>query len=65
MQRLRKRGIQEERLELLDRCEQAENHLSMYGRMDVAPDPIPWRRTTSADAPWMGYLLSVSKVKEW
>ena len=53
--RLKARGIQEERLELLERSDGAEQHLSLYGRMDVALDPIPYGgATTSAEALWMG-----------
>ena len=53
--RLEARGIQKERLELLERSDEAEQHLSLYGRMDAALDPIPYGgATTSAEALWMG-----------
>ena len=53
--RLGTRGIGKDRLEMLDRCEDIENHLAQYGRMDTALDPIPYGgATTSAEALWMG-----------
>ncbi|QNI46831.1 O-linked beta-N-acetylglucosamine transferase [Synechococcus sp. A15-60] len=53
--RLEARGIPKERLELLERSDKAQHHLSLYGRMDAALDPIPYGgATTSAEALWMG-----------
>ena len=55
LKRLTDRGIAKERIELLDRTIEANEHLSMYGKMDIALDPIPYGgATTTAEALWMG-----------
>ena len=54
-QRLQARGIEEERLELLNWAADQQLHMELYGHMDVALDPIPYGgATTTAEALWMG-----------
>ena len=56
--RLEGRGIQRDQIELLERSADAKTHLSMYGHMDAALDPIPYGgATTTAEALWMGVPL--------
>ena len=55
LRRLIDRGIPKERIEILKRSREVNDHLSMYGKMDVALDPIPYGgATTTAEALWMG-----------
>ena len=53
--RLAQRGIAAERLELLEWVFGSNNHLALYGRMDVAIDTLPYSgTTTTCEALWMG-----------
>ena len=53
--RLEARGIDRDRLEIIERSEDTEKHLTLYGQMDVALDPIPYGgATNSAESLWMG-----------
>jgi protein O-GlcNAc transferase len=48
-------GVDPARLEFADRVVSREEHLAMYGRVDVALDTFPWNGvTTSCEALWMG-----------
>ena len=53
--RLQQRGISTDQIEILPWAPDARDHLELYGRMDVALDPIPYGgATTTAEALWMG-----------
>jgi predicted O-linked N-acetylglucosamine transferase (SPINDLY family) len=48
-------GIAPERLELRGRVRSDEEHLALYGRMDIALDTFPYHgTTTTCEALWMG-----------
>jgi predicted O-linked N-acetylglucosamine transferase (SPINDLY family)/ADP-heptose:LPS heptosyltransferase len=48
-------GIAAERLDVVPPLATAEEHLALYGRVDVALDPLPYNgTTTTAEALWMG-----------
>jgi tetratricopeptide (TPR) repeat protein len=48
-------GIAAERLDVVPPLATTEEHLSLYGRVDVALDPLPYNGTAStAEALWMG-----------
>jgi len=53
--RLQQRGIGPERLELLAWVADGEDHMGLYGQIDVALDTTPYSgTTTTAEALWMG-----------
>ena len=53
--RLAQRGIDPERLELLEWVFGNNNHLALYGQMDAAIDTLPYSgTTTTCEALWMG-----------
>ncbi len=48
-------GIPRERIEFLGRTSDAEEHLALYRRIDIALDPFPYNGTaTTCEALWMG-----------
>lgn len=48
-------GVKADRLELLEKESKFENHLALYGRLDIALDPFPYNgTTTTCEALWMG-----------
>lgn len=54
-QRFAAAGIAPERVELLERTDQTEDHLAVYRRVDVALDTSPYNgTTTTCEAMWMG-----------
>lgn len=53
--RLTAQGISLDRVEMLDRTMQTEEHLAIYHRVDVALDTFPYHgTTTTCEALWMG-----------
>ena len=55
LQALRKAGVSEERVVLLEATDRSSDHLALYGEMDVALDPFPYGgATTSCEALIMG-----------
>ena len=53
--RLQQRGIGAERLELLAWVPEGDDHMGLYGQIDVALDTTPYSgTTTTAEALWMG-----------
>jgi len=53
--RFAERGISRERLELVGWLPNADAHLTLYERIDVALDPFPYNgTTTTCEALWMG-----------
>ena len=60
-QRLIVRGIQNNRLKILERVD-SNSHLKMYGEVDVALDPIPTE--AQPQTIWMGVPVVVAE-KEW
>ena len=54
-ERLRRAGIDPARVDLVERTPDAQSHLAMYHRVDVALDPFPYHgTTTTCEALWMG-----------
>jgi protein O-GlcNAc transferase len=48
-------GVAEDRVSLLTHVHSYAEHLSLYGRIDIALDPFPYNgTTTTCDAFWMG-----------
>jgi protein O-GlcNAc transferase len=48
-------GIAPERLDLAERTARTEDHLALYGRVDIALDTFPYHgTTTTCEALWMG-----------
>lgn len=48
-------GIAPERLELAERTARTEDHLALYGKVDIALDTFPYHgTTTTCEALWMG-----------
>lgn len=55
MARFTAAGIDPQRIELFDRVAGTENHLGVYGKMDIALDTFPYNgTTTTCEALWMG-----------
>jgi protein O-GlcNAc transferase len=53
--RLDQRGVAADRVELLTQLPGAAEHLSLYNRVDIALDPLPYNgTTTTCEALWMG-----------
>ena len=54
-------GIQSERIQLLARIENPEDHLTLYNEIDIGLDPFPYNgTTTSFEALWMGVPVITS-----
>lgn len=54
-ERFKRNGIPSSRVKLLDAVENFENHMKLYGEVDIALDPFPYNgTTTTCDALWMG-----------
>ncbi len=50
-----KRGVGTERLELLAKTKSRDEHLALYGKIDLALDPLPYNgTTTTCEAMFMG-----------
>jgi predicted O-linked N-acetylglucosamine transferase (SPINDLY family) len=48
-------GIPADRIELIERTSTTEDHLALYGRMDISLDTFPYHgTTTTCEALWMG-----------
>jgi protein O-GlcNAc transferase len=55
VERFGRQGIGAERLELIGRAESIGEHLGLYGRIDLALDPVHYNgTTTTCEALWMG-----------
>jgi len=53
--RLAAAGIAAERVEFLERTATTEDHLALYGRVDISLDTFPYHgTTTTCEALWMG-----------
>ena len=53
--RLRERGIDDKRVELLGWVPDSLSHLALYEKIDIALDPFPYNgTTTTCEALWMG-----------
>jgi predicted O-linked N-acetylglucosamine transferase (SPINDLY family) len=53
--RLGERGVAAERVDLIGWLTDPAEHLALYGRMDIALDPLPYNgTTTTCEALWMG-----------
>jgi len=55
LERLRRRGVAAERVELVPWAADGAAHLALYDRVDIALDPFPYHgTTTTCEALWMG-----------
>ena len=53
--RFEEHGIQAERIELAQRVDSTNDHLSLYGKIDIALDTFPYNGTTTTfESLWMG-----------
>jgi predicted O-linked N-acetylglucosamine transferase (SPINDLY family) len=49
------RGIDRQRIDIVPYTPRTEDHLALYGRIDIALDPFPYNgTTTTCEAMWMG-----------
>lgn len=55
LRRLRAAGLPDARVEFLERTARTDDHLALYGRVDISLDTYPYHgTTTTCEALWMG-----------
>jgi predicted O-linked N-acetylglucosamine transferase (SPINDLY family) len=60
--RIVKSGLPKERVEILNRVEKIEDHLSLYNKIDVCLDTFPYNgTTTTCESLWMGVPVITMK----